>query len=178
MTSHFLDAVAKSHNIEVRETPVGFKYIAEIMLKENFIMGGEESGGLTIKGHIPEKDGILACLLLSEIMAAAKKPLRQCLLELQKRVGFFFTERVNLYLSPEKMNSFKEKLSLRPPTTMGEFSVKRIVDLDGFKFIFKDQSWVGIRLSGTEPVVRLYAESDTQKKVNLLIGHGKKLVGA
>lgn len=177
MTSHFLDAVAKMHNIEVRETPVGFKYIAEIMLKENFILGGEESGGLTIKGHIPEKDGILACLLLAEVRAVSKKPLRQCLLELQKKVGSFLTHRLNFHLMPEKMNALKEKLSARPPTSLGDFTVRRIVDLDGFKFIMKDQSWLGIRLSGTEPVIRLYAESDSQKKLNQLVSHGKALIG-
>lgn len=176
MTSHFLDAVARMHNIEIRETPVGFKYIAEVMIKENFILGGEESGGLTIKGHIPEKDGILACLLLTEVRAAAKKPLRECLKDLQKKVGFFFTHRLNFHLPPEKMNSLKEKLSSHPPTTLGDFSVRRIVDLDGFKFIMKDQSWIGIRLSGTEPVVRLYVESDSQKKLEQLISHGKKII--
>ncbi|MBI1979815.1 MAG: phosphoglucomutase/phosphomannomutase family protein [Elusimicrobia bacterium] len=176
MTSHFLDAVAKNEGIEVRETPVGFKYIAEVMLKENFILGGEESGGLTIKGHIPEKDGILACLLLAEVRAAAKKPLRQSLLELQKKVGFFYTHRSNFHVPLEKMNTLKDKLSSHPPTTMGEFHVKRIVDLDGIKFIMKDQSWLGIRLSGTEPVVRMYVESDSQKKLDKLIAHGKRLI--
>jgi len=177
MTSHFLDAVAKMHNIEVRETPVGFKYIAEVMLKENFILGGEESGGLTIKGHIPEKDGILACLLMTEVRAAAKKPLRECLNDLQKKVGFFYSHRVNFHMSPEKMNSLKDKLSTHPPTSLGEFSVKRIVDLDGFKFILKDQSWIGVRVSGTEPVVRLYVETDSPKKLNKLVAHGKKIIG-
>ncbi|OGR85374.1 MAG: hypothetical protein A2901_00950 [Elusimicrobia bacterium RIFCSPLOWO2_01_FULL_54_10] len=177
MTSHFFDAVAKMNNIEVRETPVGFKYIAEIMMKENFIVGGEESGGLTIKGHIPDKDGILACLLMAEVRALAKKPLRQCLTDLQKKVGFFHTERLNFFLSPEKMNSLKDRLATHPPTSIGEFSVKRIVDLDGFKFMFKDQSWLGIRLSGTEPVVRLYVESDSQKKALALVAQGKKLIG-
>ena len=177
MTSHFLDAVAKQYDIEVRETPVGFKYIAEVMCKENFLMGGEESGGLTIKGHIPEKDGILACMLLAEVRAFEKKPLRQSLLELQKKVGFFFTERANFHLPMEKMASLKEKLSSHPPTTLGEFSVKRIVDLDGFKFIMKDQSWIGIRLSGTEPVIRLYVETDSQKKLSKLISHGKSIIG-
>ncbi|OGR87308.1 MAG: hypothetical protein A3A86_04090 [Elusimicrobia bacterium RIFCSPLOWO2_01_FULL_60_11] len=177
MTSHFLDAVARSHGIEVRETPVGFKYISEVMLKEDFILGGEESGGLTIKGHIPEKDGILACLLMAEVRALAKRPLRQCLTDLQKKVGFSYTERMNFFLPLEKMNALKERLSTHPPTTLGEFSVKRIVDLDGSKFMFKDQSWLGIRLSGTEPVVRLYVESDSPKKVKSLIQQGKKLVG-
>ncbi len=178
MTSHFLDAVAKSYGIEVRETPVGFKYIAELMLKENFILGGEESGGLTVKGHIPEKDGILACLLLAETRAVSKKPLKEVLLGLQNKVGFFYSDRANFHIHPEKMNALKEKLSLHPPTTMGDFHVKRIVDVDGFKFIMKDQSWIGIRPSGTEPLVRLYAESDSKKKLAQLIEHGKTLIGA
>ena len=177
MTTHFLDAVAKMHDVELRETPVGFKYIAEVMLKDNFVLGGEESGGLTIKGHIPEKDGILACLLMAEVRAAAKKPLRQCLADLQKKVGAFYTQRLNLHLSPEKMDALKEKLSTHPPTNIGEFSVRRIVDVDGFKFILKDQSWLGVRLSGTEPLIRLYAESDNEKKLSEIVAQGKKIVG-
>ena len=179
MTSHFLDAVARLHNIEVREVPVGFKYIAEVMVKDNFLMGGEESGGLTIKGHIPEKDGILACLLLAEVRAAAKKPLRQCLQDLEKKVGAsFLTERVNFRLPPEKMDALKERLATHPPTSLGDLSVRRIVDLDGVKFILKDQSWLGIRLSGTEPLVRMYAESDSAKKLTHIVAQGKKIVGA
>jgi alpha-D-glucose phosphate-specific phosphoglucomutase len=179
MTSHFLDAVAKMHGIEVREVPVGFKYIAEVMVKDNFVMGGEESGGLTIKGHIPEKDGILACLLMAEVRAAARKPLRQCLKDLQKKVGAeFYTERVNFHLAPEKMDALKERLANHPPTNIGDFSVRRIVDIDGTKFILKDQSWLGIRLSGTEPLVRLYAESDSPKKLAQIVAQGKKIVGS
>ncbi len=177
MTSHFLDAVARMHGIEVRETPVGFKYIAEVMLKEEFILGGEESGGLTIKGHIPEKDGILACMLLTEVRAASKKSLRECLKDLEKKVGSFYTERQNLHLPPEKMSALKDKLSSHPPTSLGDFSVKRIIDLDGFKFMLKDNSWVGIRLSGTEPVLRLYAESDSPKKLSQIIAHSRKIIG-
>lgn len=177
MTSHFLDAVAKMHGVEVRETPVGFKFIADVMQKEDFILGGEESGGMTVKGHIPEKDGILACLLMAEVRAAAKKPLRQCLIDLQKKVGFFLTERLNFHIPPDKMMALKERLSTRPPTSFGEFTVKRIVDVDGFKFIFKDQSWIGIRLSGTEPLVRLYVETDHPKKLQALIAQGKKIIG-
>ena len=176
MTSHFIDAVAKMHDVEMRETPVGFKYIAEIMLREDFIVGGEESGGLTIKGHIPDKDGILACLLMTEVRAAAKKPLRQCLIDLQKKVGFFYTDRINFHLPPDKMDELKERLANEPPTSIGEFSVKRIVDMDGSKFILRDQSWIGIRLSGTEPVVRFYAETDSPKKLAQLIEQGKKII--
>ena len=102
---------------------------------------------------------------------------RKVLMELQKRVGFFHTERLNFYLPPEKMNALKDRLATHPPTSMGEFSVKRIVDLDGFKFMFKDQSWLGVRLSGTEPVVRLYVESDSEKKTKALVVQGKKLIG-
>ena len=176
MTSHFMDAVAKMHEIEVRETPVGFKYIADVMLKEEFIVGGEESGGLTIKGHIPDKDGILACLLLAEVRAVAKKPLRQRLEDLQKKVGFFHTERVNFRLAPDKMDALKDMLASKPPTNIGDISVRRIIDMDGFKFIMRDHSWLGIRLSGTEPVVRLYAESDSPKKLANLVEFGKKLI--
>ena len=156
MTSHFIDAVAKKHGLELKETPVGFKYIAEAMLAGNFLMGGEESGGLTIQGHVPEKDGILACLLMAEVRAVEKKSFGDILKQLRKDVGPYYSDRVNLHLPEEAMKRVRKRMETFTPNQIEGLAVKKIVRLDGFKFIFQDDSWLGIRLSGTEPVVRLY----------------------
>ncbi|MGQ0644774.1 MAG: phosphoglucomutase/phosphomannomutase family protein [Elusimicrobiota bacterium] len=186
MTSHFLDAVARRHGLEVREMPVGFKYIGDAMVHESsvypskdgrFILGGEESGGLSIRGHVPEKDGVLACLLAAEIMAVTKRPLRKSLEALQKEVGAFYSDRLNFHVTPEKMVSLKEKLRARPPTKFGGMSVRRIVETDGHKFILNDGSWIGIRLSGTEPVVRVYLETDSPANLKALAKAGQSLAG-
>lgn len=169
MTTHLVDAVAKKYNVEVRETPVGFKYIGEVMTKEKMIIGGEESGGLTIMGHIPEKDGILACLLAAEMVAVNKKPIREILKQIYRQVGTILSERLNFRLPAEKMNSIKSKLEQNPPSAIASIRVKNINRTDGYKFLLEDGSWVGLRLSGTEPVVRIYVEADNRKKMNALI---------
>ncbi|MFH1282356.1 MAG: phosphoglucomutase/phosphomannomutase family protein [bacterium] len=175
MTSHFVDAVAKKYGFEIKETPVGFKYIAELMTQEEFLVGGEESGGLTIKGHVPEKDGILACLLALEIVAVEKSSLRKIINNMRKEFGSFLTRRINLKLNEEFFEELKFRLDLHPPTKIGEFHVKRIVETDGFKFLLKENSWVGVRFSGTEPVLRIYIETDEPKKLELLTSLSKKL---
>jgi phosphomannomutase len=186
MTSHFLDAVAKKHGLEVKETPVGFKFIGEIMQREGsiypskggaFLMGGEESGGLTIRGHVPEKDGILACLLAAEIVALTKKPLRKTLQALQDELGPFLTSRLNFHLPSDKMNALKTRLRVSPPTRFPGFAVRRIVETDGHKFLMTDGSWLGVRLSGTEPLIRIYLEAQTPEKLKLLEKAGKDLAG-
>lgn len=186
MTSHFLDAVAKRHGCELRETAVGFKYIGDAMMHENsvypskeghFLLGGEESGGLSINGHVPEKDGILACLLAAEIVAVNKKPLRKSLEALQKEVGGYHSKRINFFLAPDKMSDLRERLREDPPTRFGGLTVRRIVETDGHKFILTDGSWIGIRLSGTEPVVRVYLETHSPDKMKALEKAGRVLAG-
>ncbi len=176
MTSHFIDAVAKYYKLELRETPVGFKYIAEAMMAGGFLMGGEESGGLTIKGHVPEKDGVLACLLMAEVRAVEKKSFKQILNDLRKKVGPYLSNRINLHLSQEQMQNVRKRFETYTPNSIEGLAVKKIVRLDGFKFVFQDDSWMGVRLSGTEPVVRLYLESDTPKKLKDLEKIGSKLI--
>jgi phosphoglucomutase len=186
MTSHFLDAVAKKHGLEVRETPVGFKYIGEIMQREGsiypskagqFILGGEESGGLTIRGHVPEKDGVLACLLAAEIAALTGKPLRKSIEALQKEVGVFLSDRLNFHVNGEKMSGLRSRLRSSPPTRFPGFNVRRIVETDGYKFLMTDGSWLGVRLSGTEPVVRVYMEAQSKDKIKALEKAGRQLAG-
>jgi len=176
MTSHFIDAVARHFGLQVKETPVGFKYIAEGMQSGDFVMGGEESGGLTIRGHVPEKDGILACLLMAEVRAVEKKTFREVLKTLRREVGPYLSKRVNLHLSEVVMQNVRRRFDTLTPNTLDGLSVKKIVRMDGYKFIFQDDSWLGVRLSGTEPVVRLYLEADSPKKLQHLETIGTKLI--
>jgi phosphoglucomutase len=176
MTTNFIDAVAQKHKVKVRETPVGFKYIGDILVKEGLIIGGEESGGLTIHGHVPEKDGILACLLVAEMVAYQKKPLSRILADLYKEVGVFLFARTNFHVTVERIAKLKQTLKGKPPKSIAGIKIQKIITIDGFKFILEDGSWVGLRLSGTEPVVRYYCEAFNQAKLQRLIGAGKKLI--
>lgn len=178
MTTHFIDAVAKHHGLEVKETPVGFKYIGEAMVQEpeTFVMGGEESAGFTMRGHIPEKDGIMACMLVAELAAIERKPLKKVLANLQKEVGAFYSDRMNFHLEPKTVSKLQERLTKNPPLQFGGVSVWRIDETDGFKFLLKDGSWLGMRLSGTEPVVRLYLEAKTEGDLRKLALAGQKVI--
>ena len=177
MTTHLIDKIAQKFGIEVMETPVGFKYIGEIMVKEgkNFIIGGEESGGLTITDHVPEKDGIAACLLMTEMYAHTRKPLRKTLEEIYSLVGRVVSGRKNFHLTESSIEKLKNDLKIGFKTFAG-LDVVNTITIDGFKFILSDGSWVGIRLSGTEPVMRLYAEAQSNEKLKKLLIYGSKLV--
>ncbi|MCL2389511.1 MAG: phosphoglucomutase/phosphomannomutase family protein [Elusimicrobia bacterium] len=179
MTTHVIDKLAAAlGNIEVRETPVGFKYIGDIMVQnpKDFIVGGEESGGLTIRGHVPEKDGILACLLMAEAVAMSKKSVQSMLKDITKLTGTIVNSRFNFRLPADVMENFRKNLNSKSPKNFGGLSIKKVITLDGHKFILDDNSWVGFRLSGTEPIVRLYAESDSAAKTNKILNAGKKFV--
>ncbi|MDR1418161.1 MAG: phosphoglucomutase/phosphomannomutase family protein [Endomicrobium sp.] len=178
MTTHLIDKLATKIGVEIKETPVGFKYIGDIMVNNpsNFIIGGEESGGLTIRGHVPEKDGILACLLVSEAVAMNKKSVTDLLKDIKKITGEVITSRLNFHLETEAMKAFRDKLKDKIPNTFAGMRIKKYINIDGDKFILDDNNWIGFRLSGTEPVVRLYAESDSQSKLNKLLKDGKGFI--
>ncbi len=176
MTTSFVDAVARMHDIRVEETPVGFKYIAQVMSQNGMVIGGEESGGLTIQGHVPEKDGILACLLIAEMVAFEGKSMGEILGDLYKKVGLFLSERINFHLEEEEMENLKGKLRKDLPQEIAGGKVEKTVRLDGWKFILADGSWLGIRLSGTEPVVRLYVEAHEDSNFEKLKEAGKRLI--
>lgn len=177
MTSHFVDAVAKSHGLTVRETPVGFKFIGELLRTGQYLLGGEESGGLSILGHVPEKDGILACLLVAELVAAERKPLAKIRAELRKRVGPITNLRLNMRSErAAELRQVLDRLRLRPPLELAGTSVWRIDQTDGFKFLFRDGSWLGLRPSGTEPLVRVYAEASDKKRLEKLVDSAKDIL--
>jgi phosphoglucomutase len=172
-TSHLVDRVAESRGLPVYETPVGFKFIGELINDDKIILGGEESAGLSIRGHYPEKDGILACLLAAEAVAARGVSLNEQLNELYGRVGRLEAGRIGVRLTPEILATLPEKLK-RDPTEIDGRRVARTNRMDGVKFIFADGSWLLLRPSGTEPLVRIYAESESEKELEVLLEQGRK----
>jgi alpha-D-glucose phosphate-specific phosphoglucomutase len=161
-TTNLINALAEYHKVPLYETPVGFKYIGELINADKIAIGGEESAGLTIRGHVPEKDGVLAGLLLVEMVAKRGKSLGAQLQEIFAKVGSFYPVRENFRLTPAGMAAFTEKLKA-DPTELGGQKVASVVRTDGLKLILEDGSWVCYRLSGTEPVVRAYTEARSEQ---------------
>lgn len=174
-TTHMIDAVAALHGVELFETPVGFKYIGELISQDRIAIGGEESAGLSIRGHVPEKDGILACLLVAEMVGREGLSLRQLLERLYGQVGRFVTRRENIGLSPEIAERFDTRMGALP----GEFAgmkVKEVIKIDGTKCLLGDGSWLLFRKSGTEPVVRLYAEAASNERLEAIVKAGREFI--
>ena len=167
-TTHLVDAVCRYHGGTCFETPVGFKYIGEFISKNAIAAGGEESAGFSLYGHVPEKDGIIACLLAIEMVAKKKKSISELLTDLYRKVGMFRTRRVNLKLTEALEASFPEKMAA-PPDTFAGIPVEKITAIDGKKFILTDGSWVLFRKSGTEPVVRIYAEARDDSALDAVV---------
>lgn len=172
-TSHLVDRVAKDRGLQLHETPVGFKFIGELINEGKIILGGEESAGLSIKGHYPEKDGIIACLLAAEAVAVRGKSLTTQLNELYQRVGKLESGRIGVKLTPEIQQILPDKLA-QEPNTIGDRKIENINRMDGVKFIFADGSWMLMRPSGTEPMVRIYAEAESTADLEELLEQGRK----
>jgi alpha-D-glucose phosphate-specific phosphoglucomutase len=157
-TTNLINALAEHYKVPLYETPVGFKYIGELINEDKIAIGGEESAGLTIRGHVPEKDGVIAGLLIAEMVAVRGKSVGEQLKALFARVGEYYPNRENFRLTPEVKEKFVEKVKT-DPSMLGPHKVTQIVRTDGLKLILDDGSWVCYRLSGTEPVVRVYSEA-------------------
>ncbi len=176
-TSHQVDAVAKMFGVKVHETPVGFKYIGALMEREPIIVGGEESGGLSVKGHVPEKDGILACLLMAELVATEKKSLGQILKGIEKQTGEFHTDRINVAIPPDKKEALLAKLG-SGLSAIGPFKVEKLITTDGYKFLLPHDEWVAFRASGTEPLIRCYIEAKSDAHLKKLRKACQQLLAA
>lgn len=177
-TSHLLDAVARSYQLPVYETPVGFKYIGEYLKQEKIALGGEESAGMTVNGHVPEKDGILACLLVAEMTAVRRASLAEQLRGLFRKVGAeFWPIRANLRLTQEAQARALERLR-EDPREFGGRPVARLDRTDGLKMAFADGSWVLLRASGTEPILRVYTEASTPEASKQLLGSAQRWIAA
>ncbi len=175
-TSQLIDAAARAHRQKTYQTPVGFKYIGQLIQEDKIALGGEESAGLTIRGHVPEKDGILACLLVAEMIAARGASLGEQIRKLFKRVGSeFWPVRENLQLSNEQKANALKKVKVDASTLLGR-KVVSTDRTDGAKFCFEDGSWMLLRLSGTEPLLRLYVEADSAEASAKLVNEAMKWV--
>ncbi len=174
-TTNLINALADYYKIPLYETPVGFKYIGELINEDKIAIGGEESAGLTIRGHVPEKDGVLAGLLVAEMVATRGKNLSAQLKELFAKVGSFYPFRENFHLTLGGMAAFTEKLKVDPAELSGR-KVVQVVRTDGLKLILEDGSWVCFRLSGTEPVVRAYTEARSEQGSEALSAAAKEFV--
>jgi phosphomannomutase len=153
--------LCEHYGLDYQVTKIGFKYIAEIMETEDVLVGGEESGGIAVKGHIPERDGIWCGLLILEFMASTGKGIREIIQEIYDIVGTFATDRLDLHLSEEQKTDIIAKCQSKAYTKFGSYNVGSIETLDGYKFNLSENDWVMIRPSGTEPVLRIYAQAPT-----------------
>ena len=175
-TTRMIDRLAKRYGLTLYETPVGFNHIADYMMTEDVLIGGEESGGISFKGHIPEGDGPIMGLLLVEMISESGKTLHDLVEDLLGDVGPAFYERRDLRLSrPVAKAEMTEFLTQQAPAEIGSQKVSEISQRDGVKYIMADDSWLLIRPSGTEPVLRVYAEGRTQEMVKALLGYGEQV---
>jgi len=175
-TTMAVDRLASRYGLPLYETPVGFNYIAEHMLNGDVLMGGEESGGMSVKGHIPEGDGILMGLLLLEAMAASSMPLKALVEDLASDVGPLFYARRDIQLDkPRPKKALVEALLASAPSRIAGIEVIKVSDLDGVKYFLGEEGWLLIRPSGTEPLLRVYAEAPAQSLVEAFLKEGENL---
>ncbi len=174
-TTSMVDKMCRSYGMPLVETGVGFKYICAEMILGDVLLGFEESGGIGFPGHVSERDGILAGLMLLEMLAVEKKPLRRLLSELEKEFGPHRYDRIDVHFPLEKRADLMCFCAENPPKTLGGSPVERFKTFDGVKFIASNGAWLMLRGSGTEPVLRIYAEADSQVNVKKLLQVGLKL---
>jgi phosphoglucomutase len=174
-TTHLIDKIARKHGLRLYKTPVGFKYLADLFLKEKIIFGGEESACIAIKDHLPEKDGIFAGLLVAEMMASSRKSIQELTKDLFREYGKRVGAQKSIPLSAEKEKKLR-KIIQNPPQKLGDRKVVNVETIDGLKLDLPDDDWLLLRFSGTEPCIRCYAESGTQKELERLMDKGLELV--
>jgi alpha-D-glucose phosphate-specific phosphoglucomutase len=175
-TTLMIDTLCEKYDLKLYETPVGYNYIADLMMRNDVLIGGEESGGISIKGHIPEGDGILMGLLLLEVMAETRAPLHEIIADLQNNFGPAYYGRIDVNLAhPVPKKQVVEKLINAAPNSVNGESLVRVDKLDGAKFYLADRSWLLIRPSGTEPLLRIYAEARSTETKDALLRLGSDL---
>jgi len=175
-STDMLYKIGELYDVPVFETPVGFKYVAPVMMKENALLGGEESGGYGFRGHIPERDGLLAGLYLLDYVIKTGKSPSQLLADLFKKIGPHFFDRLDVHITETVKQQMITKLSQAKIDKIGQLKVVKLDIRDGFRYKLSDGSWLLIRFSGTEPLVRIYAESSSDEEVQKFIQYGQELV--
>ncbi len=176
-TTSMLYRLGEIFNVPVYETAVGFKYIAPLMLAKKALIGGEESGGYGFRGHVPERDGVLASLYFLDLMIKTGKTPSELLDYLYRKVGPHYYQRVDVQFPEDERQTIIDRLRNNPPESIEGVKVVKTDTADGFRFILADNTWLLVRFSGTEPVLRVYAESDSQARVERLLEFGKELAG-
>jgi alpha-D-glucose phosphate-specific phosphoglucomutase len=176
-TTSMLEKLGKLYNVPVYSTGVGFKYIAPKMMETNAMLGGEESGGFAFRGNVPERDGILGNLLMLDFMVKTGKKPSQLLDFLFSKVGAHYYDRVDTRCTPEQRDAVRERALNARPETIGGLKFTSLDTTDGFKFVMGDDGWLLIRLSGTEPIVRVYTETTHPDKVQAILQDGLKIAG-
>jgi alpha-D-glucose phosphate-specific phosphoglucomutase len=175
-TTMMIDALAQKYGLTLHVTPVGFNHIADLMMQRDILIGGEESGGISVRGHIPEGDGILMGLLLLEIMAFHRAPLHEIVADLQANYGPACYARLDVQLEQQQPKKVVvQMLADSAPSRVNGESVVRVDTLDGIKYYLSDDSWLLIRPSGTEPILRIYAEAHTPDALKLLLAYGDSM---
>ena len=173
-----INRLAEALGMRVLEVPVGFKHVAKLMLTQDVLIGGEESGGIGVKGYMPERDGILNGLLLLEALAARRQKLSTILRELEQAYGAWHYGRRDLHMTMPKVDRLFARLAASPPTAIAGVRVRQVSTLDGVKLIGRDDSWLLFRRSGTEPIVRIYAETPQRTRLSRLLEFGVRLTRA
>jgi phosphomannomutase len=174
-TTQMIDKLARKHNLPLHVTPIGFKYICELMLSRDVLIGGEESGGIGIKGHLPERDGILNSLLLAQVMAEKKKTLGELGAELCKEFGPHFYDRIDLDVELDRAQKLVKEVAEGKFKEIAGMKVTAVEDLDGAKMRFGDSAWLLVRASGTENLLRIYCEAPSREQVRVLIEEMKRI---
>lgn len=169
------ERICRKYGLEIEQTPVGFKYIAEKMLKERVIFGGEESGGYGYCGYLPERDGILSCLIFVEMCERKGKPLSLILDDMERKFGKSFFKRIDFEKEGVNKEKIVKTLTQNPPSFFGGVPLREFLTIDGVKFIMEDESWLLIRPSGTEPKVRIYAEASKEAQLERIIEEGRNI---
>lgn len=170
-----INKICKKYGLTMHETPVGFKYIGEIMMKSDVLVGGEETGGVAFKGYIPERDGILSGLLIAEMMVMRRKGLPEILEAIDKEYGTYEYRRLDVDYPDDKKAKLLESLKVNPPEEVLGKRVVEVKSIDGYKFICEDQTWLMLRLSGTEPILRIYSEAPDERRALAMLEFGKKI---
>ena len=179
-TTRMVDKLAAKYDLPLHVTPIGFKYICELMLARDILIGGEESGGISVKGHLPERDGILNSLLLAEVMADQGKTLGELVRELTEEFGPHCYGRVDLEIERDGINRLMKQVQENNYRQVAGLEITGRDQLDGYKMLFGDSAWLLVRASGTENVIRVYAEAPSQQQVKALLdemvtlAHGEK----
>ena len=173
--SVLLKRIAAAHGLKLYETAIGFKYIAELMLNDDILIGAEESGGIGVKNHIPERDGILNSLLFLEAIATAGKTPSEMIHDLHREFGEFHFGRRDRKLDVSTGMQLVASLATAPPSSIGVDKVIDVQTTDGTKLLFQDESWLLFRQSGTEPMLRIYAEATSVAKMNDLLDAGVRM---